>query len=107
MPTPIVLLLTIAASALPGADLSGKWVGTIELEKTRPLSLFLHQKGQSIEGGVAIDAESMRFPVQNGELRENAVTFTMICGAGLSASVSKRAGANWLAMRTIVAMLRK
>ena len=27
--------------------LSGKWLGTIELEKTRPLSLFLHQKGRA------------------------------------------------------------
>ena len=75
----VVLLLTIGMiSALAGADLSGKWVGSITLDKARFLSVVLHQRGQYVEGGVAIDTESMLFPFRNGELRENKLTFDTI-----------------------------
>lgn len=77
----VVLLFTIGVfSALPGADLSGKWSGSLALDKTRSISLLLHQKGQRVEGSVAFDSESMLFPVGNGELRENKLTFDTVYG---------------------------
>lgn len=76
MRTVVLLLVTGVITAGFAADLSGKWVGSIAWNRTRSVSLLLYQKGQRMDGRVAFGTESMLFAIQNGELRENQLTFS-------------------------------
>lgn len=76
-------LLLIVAGTTHAADLSGKWSGTIELEKPRALTLTLNRKGQLVEGRIREGSSPMERPLRNGIIRDNVLTFDTVVGGRL------------------------
>ncbi len=77
----VVVLLAIGTTTmLSGAELSGKWVGTVALDSIQAITLILHQKGDRVEGELAVGTEPLMRRLVNGELRLNELTFSSVHG---------------------------
>jgi TonB family protein len=62
--------------AVPPADVSGKWVGTIRMAGSRSLAVVLRQdEGGSVEGSVAVNGAFMTHALGKAAVRGNDVSF--------------------------------
>ena|ERR1700730_16270633 len=75
-----VLLLLLAAQFVSAADVSGRWAGTLEFKgpdgqaQKIPAGAAFKQQGSEITGAVWKEAEH-QFPIDNGKILGNAITF--------------------------------
>ncbi|MEO8660697.1 MAG: hypothetical protein ABI693_19660 [Bryobacteraceae bacterium] len=73
----LLMVLTMAALGLTGADVTGKWSGTLSVageSEKKPAFLVLKQEGTKITG-TAGPRESEQFPVEDGTVENGHVTF--------------------------------
>ena len=73
----LLMVLALAALGLAGADVTGKWSGTLSIageSEKKPAFLVLKQEGTKITG-TAGPSESEQFPVQDGTVEGGHVRF--------------------------------
>ena len=77
-----IALMILAACAMAG-EVSGKWSGSImaEGEDARPVYLIFNQDGNKLTGSGG-PTESEQFPMQNGKIEGDRLTFEVQAGKG-------------------------
>jgi hypothetical protein len=82
----LLSLLLAAAWSLSGADLSGKWSGTVDLKedgetRTIPVIMVLKHEGNKLTGTAGPEEE--QHPIQNGNVDGDNVTMEVDSGEAI------------------------
>lgn len=72
----LLLLILGSISTLFAADISGKWVGSMESARTPRLYLSVRQSGEVVEGSVAFN--DAPYPIRNVSLHGNELAFDTV-----------------------------
>jgi hypothetical protein len=74
----LLVCLSLCASSLPAADVTGTWVGTLEYEggAAKSAYLILKQTGSELTG-TAGPSEEKQTAIRNGKVDGNEVSFEM------------------------------
>jgi hypothetical protein len=80
-----IILLAFAAASLLGADVTGKWTGSLIVpapeggEQARPAHLVLKQDGAKVTGTAGPNATEQH-EIQNGKIEDGNLTFDVATG---------------------------
>jgi hypothetical protein len=91
----VLLLAGSLVSALTG-DLSGTWSGTFKAngsDHSTPQVVILRQEGDKLTGSAGPDAEE-QYPIENGKIAGDRVTFELTTGEWRFSYDLKRTGAD-------------
>jgi hypothetical protein len=82
----LLSLLLAAAWSLSGADLTGKWAGTVDLKQdgeaqTIPIIMVLKQEGKTLTGTAGPEEE--QHPIQKGTVDGDTVTMEVDSGEAI------------------------
>ncbi|MBZ5591442.1 MAG: hypothetical protein LAP39_04345 [Acidobacteriia bacterium] len=81
-------LLPCLALALSGADVSGKWTGTIDIEdsgSTIPIQVELVQKSDAVSGKIGRVGSGDEGTIRNGKVEGTKVSFEVVSSETSSA----------------------
>jgi hypothetical protein len=81
----ILLGLMLSAATLNAADVTGRWSGTMEFKnpggatESGPAYIILKQEGNKVTGSGGPN-ENEQYPIQNGKLEGDKLTFESVSG---------------------------
>jgi hypothetical protein len=81
----ILLVLLLSAATLNAADVTGRWSGTMDLKNAEgatgsgPTYIILKQEGSKVTGTGGPN-ENEQYPIQNGKLEGDKLTFESVTG---------------------------
>jgi hypothetical protein len=95
MKTTLAIVVLLAVGALAG-DVAGKWSGTFRVsggDHSIPQIIVLKQDGNRLTGSAGPDAGE-QYPIENGKIEGDRVTFELTSGEWRFSYDLKRAGAD-------------